>query len=34
VQLAAPQMFEIDGEEVGEIDAFTVRVQPGAVLVR
>ena len=34
VRLSAPQMFEIDGEEIGEIEAFTVRVQPGAVLVR
>lgn len=34
VELASPQMFEIDGEEIGEITSFTVRVQPGAVTVR
>ncbi|WP_431806144.1 diacylglycerol/lipid kinase family protein [Microbacterium paraoxydans] len=34
VRLAAPQMFEIDGEEVGEISSFAVRVQAGAVTVR
>jgi diacylglycerol kinase family enzyme len=34
VQLDDPQMFEIDGEEIGEVSGFTVRVQPGAVTVR
>ena len=34
VRLGAPQMFEIDGEEVGEISSFAVRVQAGAVTVR
>lgn len=34
VSLTAPQMFEIDGEEVGELTEFSVRVQPGAVWVR
>lgn len=34
VEIASPQMFEIDGEEIGEITSFTVRVQPGAVTVR
>lgn len=34
VELATPLMFEIDGEEIGEIDSFDVRVQPGALLVR
>lgn len=34
VQLAQPQMFEIDGEEIGEVSSFTVRVQAGAVTVR
>ncbi|ALJ20462.1 diacylglycerol/lipid kinase family protein [Microbacterium sp. No. 7] len=34
VVLSAPQPFEIDGEEVGEISAFRARVQPGALRVR
>jgi diacylglycerol kinase family enzyme len=34
VELEKPLMFEIDGEEIGEIDSFDVRVQPGALLVR
>lgn len=34
VRLAQPQMFEIDGEEIGEVSSFTVRVQAGAVTVR
>lgn len=34
VQLATPLMFEIDGEEIGEVDSFDVRVQSGALLVR
>lgn len=34
VELAAPQIFEIDGEEVGEVSGFTVRVQPGALIIR
>lgn len=34
VTLSAPQAFEIDGEEVGEVSAFTVRVQPSALTVR
>lgn len=34
VVLRQPQPFEIDGEEAGEVSAFTVRVQAGAVRVR
>lgn len=34
VELKTPLVFEIDGEEVGEVSAFDVRVQPGALLVR
>ncbi|GAA1526475.1 diacylglycerol kinase family enzyme [Microbacterium ginsengiterrae] len=33
VRLAQPSMFEIDGEEVGEVSSFEVRVQAGAVNV-
>lgn len=33
VELARPQQFEIDGEEVGEVSAFEVRVQAGALRV-
>ncbi|MBT2486068.1 MULTISPECIES: diacylglycerol kinase family protein [unclassified Microbacterium] len=34
VELTTPLMFEIDGEEIGEVTSFNVRVQPGALLVR
>jgi len=34
VVLGSPQQFEIDGEEIGEVDAFTAVVQPGALTVR
>ncbi|WP_460784478.1 diacylglycerol/lipid kinase family protein [Microbacterium tumbae] len=34
VELEAPLVFEIDGEDVGEVDAFDVRVDPGALRVR
>lgn len=34
VSLSSPQTFEIDGEEVGEVSEFTVRVQPAALTVR
>ena len=34
VQLETPLVFEIDGEEMGEVSSFDVRVQPGALLVR
>ena len=34
VELETPLAFEIDGEEVGEVTMFTVRVQPGAIQVR
>jgi len=34
VQLASPLNFEIDGEEVGEVSRFGVRVQPAALIVR
>lgn len=34
VSLSSPQTFEIDGEEVGEVSSFSVRVQPGALTVR
>lgn len=33
VELEAPLMFEIDGEEIGEVSAFKVRVQPAAIRV-
>ncbi|MFS0893858.1 diacylglycerol/lipid kinase family protein [Microbacterium sp. 179-I 3D3 NHS] len=33
VEMEKALMFEIDGEEVGEISSFQVRVQPGAILV-
>jgi diacylglycerol kinase family enzyme len=34
VELETPLMFEIDGEEMGEVSSFDVRVEPGALLVR
>ena len=34
VELASPQPFEIDGEDIGEVSAFAVHVQPGAIAVR
>ncbi|KNY06919.1 diacylglycerol/lipid kinase family protein [Microbacterium sp. GCS4] len=34
VTLSSPQTFEIDGEEVGEVSEFAVRVQPAALIVR
>ena len=34
VELKTPLVFEIDGEEMGEVTAFDVRVEPGALLVR
>jgi diacylglycerol kinase (ATP) len=34
VELPGPQQFELDGDEVGEVTAFTVTIQPGALLVR
>ena len=34
VEIATPLIFEIDGEEVGEVSSFSVRVQPGALRVR
>lgn len=34
VELASPQPFEIDGEDIGEVSSFAVRVQAGAVAVR
>ncbi|CAH0138643.1 diacylglycerol/lipid kinase family protein [Microbacterium foliorum] len=34
VTLSSPQAFEIDGEEVGEVSSFSVRVDPGALTVR
>jgi diacylglycerol kinase (ATP) len=34
VELASPLAFEIDGEEVGEVTKFSVRVQPAALTVR
>jgi len=33
VRLGEPVAFEIDGEEAGEVDAFDVRVQPGALRI-
>lgn len=33
VELEAPLAFEIDGEEIGEVSAFKVRVQPAAIKV-
>jgi diacylglycerol kinase (ATP) len=34
VELASPLVFEIDGEEMGEVSSFSVRVRPGALTVR
>ncbi|GAA1465030.1 diacylglycerol/lipid kinase family protein [Microbacterium thalassium] len=34
VELPEPLPFEIDGEEVGDVQAFTVRVDAGALIVR
>lgn len=34
VELAEPRVFEIDGEELGEVAGFSVRVQAGALRVR
>lgn len=33
VELESPQHFEVDGEELGEVSAFAVRVLPGALTV-
>ncbi|MGM1016414.1 MAG: diacylglycerol/lipid kinase family protein [Actinomycetota bacterium] len=33
VELAESRMFEIDGEEIGEVDSFEIRIQAGAVRV-
>lgn len=33
VELARPQAFEVDGEELGEVSVFSVRVQPAALRV-
>lgn len=33
VELGAPLHFEVDGEEMGEVTAFEVEIQPGAVSV-
>lgn len=33
VELDAPQAFEVDGEELGEVTSFEVRVQPAALRV-
>lgn len=34
ITLSSPLAFEIDGEEVGEVSTFSVRVQPAALIVR
>ncbi len=34
VRLPAPEMFEVDGDEVGEVTAFTVTIEPECLLVR
>ncbi|WES64561.1 diacylglycerol kinase family protein [Microbacter sp. GSS18] len=34
VELPTPVPFEIDGEEIGDVQAFTVRVEAGALVVR
>lgn len=34
VTLPGPRPFEIDGEQIGETDSFTVTVQPGALHIR
>ena len=34
VTLAHPEMFEVDGDEVGEVTDFTVTIDPGALTVR
>lgn len=33
VELDEPRMFEIDGEEIGEVDSFEIRIQAAAVRV-
>lgn len=34
VRLPAPEMFEVDGDEVGEVTAFTVTIEPECLVVR
>lgn len=34
VELPRPLVFEVDGDEVGEVSAFEVRIMPGALRVR
>ncbi|QGU04543.1 diacylglycerol/lipid kinase family protein [Corynebacterium comes] len=34
VTLAEPEVFEVDGDEVGEVSAFTVTIEPGCLVVR
>jgi diacylglycerol kinase (ATP) len=34
VSLSQPRVLELDGDDLGETDAFTVEIQPGAVRVR
>lgn len=34
VQLSDPEEFEMDGDAFGEVTAFTIRVEPGALAVR
>jgi diacylglycerol kinase family enzyme len=33
-ELPAPLAFEVDGDDVGEVAAFEVRILPAALLVR
>lgn len=34
VSLEKPEVFEVDGDEVGEVTAFTVTIEPGCLTVR
>lgn len=34
ITLAHPEVFEVDGDEVGEVSAFTVTIDPGCLVVR
>lgn len=34
VTLAHPEVFEVDGDEVGEVSSFTVTMEPGSLVVR
>ena len=34
VSLPKPETFEVDGDEVGEVTAFTITIEPGCLVVR